>query len=92
MGNHSRNPVIHLGRKQLLELRNARGTLIQCHRGTLWITQENDGDDVILKAGETFEIQRGGLTLASSLDSAAVSVAKPGAPECLTLRPAPRAT
>jgi hypothetical protein len=34
--------------------------------GTVWITQHGSIDDVCLKAGESFRIDRDGLTLVSS--------------------------
>ncbi|MBI2312498.1 MAG: DUF2917 domain-containing protein [Betaproteobacteria bacterium] len=89
MNNSPHNAVIHLTGKRFLELRNARGTRIQCHRGTLWITQEKDGNDVILETGKTFEIERQGLTLVSGFDGAAVSVVRPGEPAFLSLRATP---
>lgn len=89
MSKHASHSVIHLDKNELLELRNARGTLIQCHRGTLWITQEHDSGDVVLKAGDMFEIRRQGLTLVTSFDNAALSVVRPGEPAFLSLRAAP---
>lgn len=89
MSKHPHNAVIHLSENGLLELRDAKGTRVQCHRGTLWITQDKDGNDVIVKAGKTFEIERQGLTLVSSRDGAALSVVKPGEPAFLSLRAAP---
>ena len=48
MSKHRHNTLIHLSDNALLKLHDAKGTLVQCHRGTLWITQANDTKDVIV--------------------------------------------
>jgi Protein of unknown function (DUF2917) len=83
------NTVTHLSDNQPLPLRDAKGILVQCHRGTVWITQHNDSKDVIMHAGQSFEIERQGLTLVTGFEGAAVSIVKPGEPAFLSLRAAP---
>jgi len=89
MGEHPQYAVIHLNDNGQLKLHNAKGTLVQCHRGTLWITQDNDSKDVVLNAGQSFEIERQGLTLATNFGGAVLSVVNPGEPAFLSLRAAP---
>ena len=55
--------VWDLAAGELVQLSRAEGTLLRVTRGTLWITQERDPRDIVLEAGDTFMIERGGLTL-----------------------------
>lgn len=59
---------------ELVQLDGARGTTLRVTRGTLWITLENDVRDVVLAAGDTFTIDRGGLTLVEAQNKATVCV------------------
>jgi hypothetical protein len=43
-------------------------------RGTLWLTFEHDTRDVVLTAGDSFTIDRGGLTLIQAHGKATVCV------------------
>jgi hypothetical protein len=50
---------------------------VRCLAGSLWITQDGDTDDVVLKAGECFVLDRRGLALVSApVDSATLVVEK----------------
>jgi Protein of unknown function (DUF2917) len=47
-------------------------------RGTIWITQERLLDDIILAAGERFDVKRDGLILASAVKgTAAIHIVRP---------------
>jgi hypothetical protein len=47
-------------------------------RGTIWITQERLRDDIILAAGERFDVRRDGLILASAVKgTATIHVVQP---------------
>jgi len=59
---------------ELVQLDGARGTTLRVTRGTLWITLEDDVRDVVLAAGDTFTIDRGGLTLVEAQEKATVCV------------------
>ena len=59
---------------ELVQLDGARGTTLRVTRGTLWITLENDMRDVVLAAGDTFTIDRGGLTLVEAQEKSTVCV------------------
>lgn len=45
------------------------GTVIRCQDGILWITQDGDRDDHILKAGDTFTVTRKGNVVLQALNS-----------------------
>ncbi len=59
---------------ELVQLDGARGTTLRVTRGTLWITLEDDVRDVVLSAGDSFTIDRGGLTLVEAQSKATVCV------------------
>jgi hypothetical protein len=59
---------------ELVKLDGARGTTLRVTRGTLWITLEHDTRDVVLEAGDTFTIDRGGLTLVEAQAATTVCV------------------
>jgi len=48
---------------ELIGLDGGRGTTLRVTRGALWLTFEHDTRDVVLTVGDTFTIDRGGLTL-----------------------------
>ena len=51
----------------LLKVRDAAGHTIMCCAGTIRITQENDGRDICLSAGERFTFDRPGTALIGAL-------------------------
>ena len=64
--------------KQLLKVHAGAGHAIVCHTGSLWVTQQRDWRDVVLEAGQSFTLDRDGLTLVQALAQSTVSVAPPG--------------
>lgn len=48
-------------------------TRIRCETGTVWLTQDNDLRDIVLKAGEQFEPDRSGNVLVYALEAASFS-------------------
>ena len=66
--------VWELAPDELVKLDDARETTLRVTRGTLWITLEDDTRDVVLKAGDAFTIDRGGLTLVEAQGRATVCV------------------
>jgi hypothetical protein len=57
-----------LPRHAVHRLDEARGWLVHCLTGTLWLTQEGDRRDLVLEAGDDALVERGGLTLIAALD------------------------
>jgi hypothetical protein len=53
--------VIPLG--QTLRIQDGKGIALQVVTGCLWITQDQDPDDQVVGACESFRVSRGGLTL-----------------------------
>lgn len=57
---------LELGRHAALPLAQARGARVRSLRGTLWITQEGDREDYVVRAGDSFTVARNGVTLVSA--------------------------
>jgi hypothetical protein len=55
-----------LTRGSVMRIENARGKQVRVERGTLWITQDGDTNDVVLESGQTFRFDRDGLALVSA--------------------------
>ena len=66
--------VWDLGQGELVQLDGARGTALRVARGMLWITLENDLRDVVLAPGDTFTVDRDGLTLIEAQELSTVCV------------------
>lgn len=59
---------------QVIGLRDADGTRVQVRRGRLWITQDRDGRDLLVAAGNAFTLDRPGLALLHALEPADVAL------------------
>jgi hypothetical protein len=64
---------------QLLKVHGGIGHAVVCHSGSLWVTQHRDGRDIVLRAGESFALDRKGLVLVQALEQSALSIAPPAA-------------
>lgn len=64
----------------MLPIRNALHARIECTAGRIWITQENDPDDVVLTRGRHFIVTRPGLTLIETIGPSSVVVWSAQAP------------
>ena len=71
--------AMDLDRGDLVRLDDARGTTLRVTRGTLWVTQEKERNDVVLNAGEVWAVERDGLTLVEAQSNAGLCVVGPGA-------------
>ena len=58
----------------ILRLENARGTQVRVERGVLWITQEGDTSDVVVRGGESFRLSRDGVAVLSACGSTALTL------------------
>ena len=60
-----------LGAREIERLAGIRiGDTIICTNGVLWVTQEGDQEDYLLKQGQKFVANRLGLVLVQAFDSA----------------------
>jgi hypothetical protein len=55
--------IIDLAARESVSLPNMRGTTLRITRGAVWITQENDTQDIVLRAGDTWVVEKNGLTI-----------------------------
>jgi hypothetical protein len=55
--------AIDLDTRETVTLNDARGTTLRVAQGTLWITQEDDPQDVVLRTGDTWVVERDGMTV-----------------------------
>ncbi len=77
--------VAHLGAGELLDIHDGEGLTVRCIDGAVWITQSHDPRDVVLRRGESFMIDRPGLTLVSAPgESAVIAVRAAAARHALT--------
>jgi hypothetical protein len=58
-------------------LQDARGQTVTCLQGAVWITQERDRRDIVLAAGQSFVLDRPGVTVLFAFQDAAVSIVSP---------------
>ena len=58
-----------------LRLQDARGLLITCTSGIVWITVNGEADDIFLSTGEAHTLQRNGLALVESIEQGKVRIA-----------------
>jgi len=66
--------VVELKSGELAELRDVRGATLRVTRGTLWVTQDRDVRDVVLRTGDVWTVEREGLTLAEAQGDATFCV------------------
>jgi hypothetical protein len=65
---------IRLARGEALPVRDAAGGIVYAHEGHVWITEEKGVADVVLRAGESFRLARGGLAVVEALSDASISI------------------
>ncbi|HWQ40267.1 MAG TPA: DUF2917 domain-containing protein [Burkholderiales bacterium] len=79
---------LSLPREGLIALRQARGARILCLAGCLWITQEGNLKDEVLRPGESLTVQRDGLTLITALTPSSVRLSDRSGKQCPSAWPA----
>ena len=66
--------VIELPARATVRMPEMRGTTLRVTKGSLWITQHEDSRDVVLRPGDTWVIERDGLTLLEAQSDASFCV------------------
>lgn len=74
MASLKQGTIIELGARESVPLTDLRGATLRVTRGTLWITQEDDTQDIVLRAGDNWTIERQGLTLVEAQQDATFCV------------------
>jgi hypothetical protein len=69
--------VIELEHRGVVSVEEARGARIDCLRGRIWITEHRVPGDIVLEAGESYELSRGGVAVVQALREALVALRAP---------------
>ncbi len=68
-----------LKRNQVVTVRGGLGHSIVCDSGIVWVTQDGDPRDIILRAGQSFTIDRNGPTLVQAFEPGTISITRSSA-------------
>jgi Protein of unknown function (DUF2917) len=69
--------AVTLGPNQTLRVLDGAGRTVCAVQGAVWITEENDPNDIVLEAGHCYRLKHEGLAVLNSLSGAAsVSLAR----------------
>jgi hypothetical protein len=75
-----------LARGSVLRIEDGREMLVRARDGCLWITQDRERQDMVLEAGQSFRISRGGRTLIVALRDGGVIALTSPYEECFARR------
>jgi len=78
---------VRLRTGELLNVSDGEGFSVSCLEGSVWITLSNDQRDIVLKAGETFVLDKPGLTLVCAAAGPAAVAVEASPPPVPTLPP-----
>jgi Protein of unknown function (DUF2917) len=59
---------------QFVRLTDARGVCVSVRAGTVWITQDGDRNDNVVRAGESLVVDRPGLALVTPIPEATIVI------------------
>jgi hypothetical protein len=66
-----------MARGSVARIEDGKGLLITLRDGELWITQERDRRDYVLRPGESFRLDRPGVAVISAMRRSALTVTAP---------------
>jgi Protein of unknown function (DUF2917) len=69
---------VYLKAGESLRVAEGTGLEVKCVLGYLWITQHGDLEDRVIGKGQSFVLNRSGLSLVTALGEPAVVVVNPG--------------
>lgn len=55
--------VVRLGSREAIALADIRGATLRVTRGALWVTQQRDLQDIVLRVGDSWAVERDGDTV-----------------------------
>lgn len=64
---------IDLQRGKFLRVRQGAGSTVTAHAGSVWITEQDNPHDVVLRPGQSFTLARKGLALVEAFSDASIS-------------------
>ena len=59
--------AVKLGPNQTLKVVDAPGSTVSAVEGCVWITEENDPNDIILEEGHSYRLKRHGMAVVNPL-------------------------
>jgi DUF2917 family protein len=66
--------VISLATREAITLRDVRGATVRIAQGTLWLTQERDRHDVVLRPGDNWVVESNGNTVVEAQNDATFTI------------------
>ena len=69
--------VMKLEYRGIIPVEVGMGSRIDCIRGSIWLTEQEGADDVVLDAGDSYAFSRGGVAVVQALREALVSLRAP---------------
>ena len=63
---------IALQRGQFLRVVNGAGSTVTAHGGSVWITEQDNPRDVVLRAGQNMTLRRSGVALVEAFEDASI--------------------
>lgn len=66
-----RTGAVQLGPNQTLKVVDGAGSTVTAVKGSVWITEENHPNDIVLEAGKSYRLRERGVALVNSLGGAA---------------------
>lgn len=66
--------TLQLARGQLVRLEDAAGHVVRSHDGAVWITEDGQPRDIVLREGESYRLTGDALVLVHALRDSRVSV------------------
>ena len=68
--------AVRLGPNQTLKVVDGKGSTVSAIEGSVWITEENQGKDIVLQPGGSYRLRHVGVAIVNALGGeAAVSLA-----------------
>ena len=68
--------AVRIGPNQTLKVVNGAGSTVSAIEGSVWITEEDQPNDIVLTPGDSYRLRKPGVALVNSLGgSAAVALA-----------------
>lgn len=68
------SPVLQLEPGQVVTLDDALGVRIRATGGSIWVTYEGNGNDLIVEPGQTLVVARNGRTVVQAMQPAHVAL------------------
>jgi hypothetical protein len=65
--------TIDLQRGGFLRVREGAGSIVTAHAGSVWITEQDNPRDVVLRPGQSYRLARRGLALVEAFSDASIS-------------------